>query len=184
MLPRIHARACAVLDAGGVIAYPTEGVWGLGCDPANGPAVARLLAIKRRPVEKGLILIAADFAQLVPWLAPPAPEALARAQASWPGPNTWLFAASEAAPPWITGGNPKIAVRVTDHDVARRLCRAWGGPLVSTSANRSGEAPAESITTLRRRLGRDVDLVVPGRLGGLGRPSVVRDADSGAMLRP
>src|SRR5690606_21294007 len=130
-----------VLQAGGVIAYPTEAVWGLGCDPGNEAAVLKLLALKQRPVEKGMILVAAEPAQLAGWVEL---QALAeeRRQAvldSWPGASTWIVPAGERAPRWITGQHSGIAVRVSAHPLVQALCRTWGGPLVSTSANLAGQ---------------------------------------------
>lgn len=184
----MHGRrlqaAVAALARGGLVAYPTEGVWGLGCDPADPLAVQRLLTAKRRDVAKGLILIAHDFDALRAWVRLPQQEQLNRALASWPGPATWLFPAADEAPVWITGDSERIAVRVTAHPPAAALCRAWGGALVSTSANRSGEPPATSATAVRLRLNRHIDALLPGPLGGLGRPSPIRDVTTGYLLRP
>lgn len=176
--------AVAALADGGLVAYPTEGVWGLGCDPANPRAVDRLLAAKRRDVAKGLILIAHDFEALRPWVQLPPEDKLTAAMQSWPGPATWLFPAADDAPGWITGDSDRIAVRVTAHPPAAALCRAWGGALVSTSANRSGEPPAATATAVRLRLGRHLDALLPGPLGGLGRPSPIRDVMTGYLVRP
>lgn len=184
MRDRRLRTALAALADGGLVAYPTEGVWGLGCDPANPLAVERLLRAKRRDVAKGLILIAHDFAALRPWIRLPPEDKLAAARQSWPGPATWLFPAADDAPCWITGDSDRIAVRVTAHPPAARLCRAWGGALVSTSANRSGEPTAESATAVRLRFGRHLDALLPGPLGGLGRPSTIRDVMSGYLVRP
>ena len=174
-------RAAAALHAGAVIAYPTEAVWGLGCDPGNAAAVMRLLELKGRPVDKGLILIAADAAQLRPFLASgPLPEAVAD---SWPGPSTWLLPAAASTPQWLTGRHDTLAVRVTAHPLAAALCRAFGGPLVSTSANRAGRPPAKSALAVRRDLGDGIDLLVNGPLGGLERPTAIRDSRSGDYLR-
>lgn len=172
-----------VLHAGGVIAYPTEAVWGLGCDPHNEHAVARLLALKQRPVEKGVILIAADVEQLSPYLRGLPEEKLALLRASWPGPNTWLVPDNGAAPAWITGGRGTLAVRVTAHPLAAALCRAFGGAVVSTSANRAGEVPARSLLQVRQYFGDALDAVLPGSLGGLQNPTRIRDAMTGATCR-
>ena len=138
------ADVVASLRAGGVVAYPTEAVYGLGCDPRNPNAFERLFAIKRRPPTQGVLLIAADFADLDPFIDESAvpPAAMARAAATWPGPHTWIFPRSAAAPAWLAGAHAGIAVRVTAHAPAAALCRAFGGALVSTSANRHGEPPA------------------------------------------
>jgi L-threonylcarbamoyladenylate synthase len=171
------------LQAGAVIAYPTEAVFGLGCDPCNATAVGRLLAIKRRPVSKGLILIAASLAQLEPFIEPLEVASRARLVATWPGPITWLVPARQA-PVWLRGAHATLAVRVTAHPLAAALCQAWGGPLVSTSANIGGRPPARSALAVRRQLGNRVDYIVPGRVGGACRPTEIRDLRSGRIIRP
>lgn len=178
-------RAAALLAAGAVIAYPTEGVWGLGCDPRNREAVLRLLAIKQRPVEKGLILIAADEAQLSPFIDLSALTAAQRdrVHATWPGPATWIVPASHAAPAWITGAHAGIAVRVSAHAPVVALCRAFGGALVSTSANRAGAPPPRTRAELDATLLARIDGCTEGDTGGGGRPSTIRDARSGTALR-
>jgi L-threonylcarbamoyladenylate synthase len=177
------ARAVAALGSGGVIAYPTEAVWGLGCDPQNESAVHRIFSLKRRPEGVGVILIAADVRQLEPYIADFPLAALERARASWPGPNTWIFPRSAAVPSWVVGDHAGIAVRVTAHPVARALCQANGAAIVSTSANTHGQAPARSIESLRQMFGRQLDVIVEGELGGLERPTAIRDAVSGEIVR-
>ncbi len=177
------ASARRHITAGKLVAYPTEAVYGLGCDPFNSDAVFRLLAAKRRPVHKGLILIAADPEQLNPLLRPLDPDLRRRVHASWPGPVTWVLSAHPLTPWWLTGGRRTLAVRVTDHPLAAELCRACG-PLVSTSANISGSRPARTALEARLRLGPAVDLVLPGAVGGLERPTEMRDGSSGRILRP
>lgn len=176
-------RAAYRVRQGGIIAYPTEAVFGLGCDPRNESAVRRLLAIKRRPATKGVILIAADLEQLKPFIDPLDPQSLARLQATWPGPVTWLVPARYKAPTWLRGGHPTLAVRVTAHPVASALCRACGTPLVSTSANLSGQPPARSAEQVRRQLGRLLDYIVPGETGGAARPTEIRDLKSKRVVR-
>ena len=170
------------LRAGQIIAYPTEAVFGLGCDPCNVTAVRRLLAIKRRPVSKGLILIAATLAQLEPFIEPLDAVFRARLEATWPGPLTWLVPARQA-PGWLRGTHATLAVRVTAQPLAAALCRAWGGPLVSTSANLSGRPPARNALAVRRHLGNQVDYLVPGATGGATRPTEIRDLQSGQIIR-
>lgn len=176
-------RAVRVLRAGGVIAYPTEAVFGLGCDPMDEEAVLSLLAVKGRAPAKGLILIAADFRQLAPLLADPTAPALAPALASWPGPFTWLLPAHPHLPRWITGAHAELAARVTAHPVAAALCRRFGAPLVSTSANPSGGRAARSALAVRRHLGRRIDYLVPGDVGDARRPTEIRRLVSGRVLR-
>jgi L-threonylcarbamoyladenylate synthase len=177
------AAAAAILRMGGVVAYPTEGVWGIGCDPRERAAVMRVLQIKGRPVEKGMILIAADYAQLAPFLNPLPEAQMAPVFASWPGPNTWLIPASDEAPAWVRGAHETIAVRVTEHPLAAALCRKAGMPLVSTSANLAGEPPAMSAGEVRRALGDRIDYILEGPLGGREGPSVIRDARTQEVVR-
>lgn len=178
------AAAIAALKQGGVIAYPTEGVWGLGCDPDDADALARVIALKGRASDKGLILIAGSLEQLEPWLARLDAEQRGRLAASWPGPNTWLIPDNGRAQPLLRGDHTTLAVRVSDHPLVQQLCAAWGGPLVSTSANRAGEAPAMSAQAVRETFGGDVAAIVDGPLGGRDRPSTIRDLLSDRVLRP
>jgi L-threonylcarbamoyladenylate synthase len=180
----MHAidRAARVLCNGGVIAYPTEGCFGLGCDPSNRRAVHRILRLKRRSPAHGLILIAASLGQLGDWIVGADP-AVARARATWPGPVTWLLPARARVPWWIRGRHDTIAVRITAHPVARALCRRAGMAIVSTSANRHGLAPALSQVSVRRTFGDRLDMIVPGRTGPGRRPTEIRDGASGALIR-
>ncbi|RPE79835.1 Sua5/YciO/YrdC/YwlC family protein [Vulcaniibacterium tengchongense] len=177
--------AAAALRRGGVVAYPTEAVWGLGCDPFDRAASERLLAIKQRPVDKGLILIAAALPQfdgLLDWDALPA-ERRDAVLASWPGPNTWIVPATARVPAWIRGAHAGVAVRVSAHPVVVALCEAFGAPLVSTSANLSGQPPAFARPELDPALLARIDGVCEGETGGLTAPTAIRDARSGAVLR-
>lgn len=176
-------RAARTLRGGGVIAYPTEAVFGLGCLPRHRAAVMRLLAIKRRSWRKGLILIAADLAQLAPYVVLPPEPQRGTVLASWPGPHTWILEARRGTPRWITGGRPAVAVRVTAHPSARELCRRVGDALVSTSANSSRRPPHRRVLRLRRDLGAQVDYVLAGELGGAERPTMIRDGRTGQVLR-
>ncbi len=176
-------QAVRCLRAGGLVAYPTETVYGLGCDPLDPEAVARLLALKGRPAAKGLILVAADLATLAPWLDLPA-SALAPLTAPRAQPVSWVVPAAPWVPPWLTGGRDTLAVRLTSHPLARALSAAFGLPLVSTSANRSGRPPARSALQVQRRLGPGVDYLLHGRAGPHRRPSEIRDLLSGRRLRP
>lgn len=179
------ANVVAALHRGGVIAYPTEGVWGLGCDPRDEAAVLRLLALKQRDVAKGLILIASSEAQLAPFIdtASLAASQLAEVRASWPGPNTWILPASKDAPRWITGAHDGIAVRVTAHPLVRGLCDGFGGALVSTSANIASEPSPRTRAELDPRIVAGVDAVTEGETLGRAQPSTIRDARSGVVLR-
>lgn len=168
--------------SGGVIAYPTEAVFGLGCDPLNAGAVAKLLAIKRRGTTKGFILIAADIIQLEPYIDV-SDTLREQLLATWPGPITWVVPAAPGVPEWLTGGRDTLAVRVTAHPVARDLCAATGFALTSTSANLSSHPSSRSALTVRRLLKDKVDYIVPGSVGPQRKPTEIRDALSGTLLR-
>ncbi|HDZ8880854.1 Sua5/YciO/YrdC/YwlC family protein [Aeromonas dhakensis] len=178
--------AVAALQHDGVIAYATEAVFGLGCDPDSEAAVQRLLAIKQRPVEKGLILIAADLAQLQDYidLEQLTSEQLAKVEASWPGPFTWIMPARPDTPAWLTGQFDTLAVRVTAHPQVQALCRAFGKPLVSTSANLTGEEPARRLADIGELLASQLAYILPGEVGGQTNPSEIKDARTGAVIRP
>ena len=178
-------QAAAQLRNGGVVAYPTEAVWGLGCDPFDPDAVARLLAIKQRPGHKGLILLAASWALLEPLLEPwrlPR-DRLEQVLESWPGPHTWLMPCVPAIPDWLRGDHPTLAVRVSAHPQAAALSSAFGGPIVSTSANPSGAPPARHRADLDPTLLDALDGIVPGDTGPLAAPTPIRDAATGEVIR-
>jgi len=179
------AQAAALLTKGGVIAYPTEAVWGLGCDPGDEVAVMRLLAAKRREVGKGVILIASSVAQLAPYadFTALSPTQHADVLATWPGPHTWVIPAAAAAPRWIIGDHNGIAVRVSAHPVVIALCNAFDGAIVSTSANTAHAAPARSVDELAPDLLAAIDGILAGSTTGQDRPSQIRDARSGRILR-
>lgn len=184
MIPSGPLRyAARVLRAGGVVAYPTESVYGLGCDPLEWSAVGRILDCKGRSAEAGLILLADDYSRLQPFIEPSGAEQR-RMLASWPGPVTWICTASPETPDWITGGRHTVAVRVTAHPLSAALCRAAEMAIVSTSANRSGRPPCRTALQVRRKLFRHVDYILPGATGGRRRPSEIRDARTGAVVRP
>jgi L-threonylcarbamoyladenylate synthase len=145
--------------------------------------VQHLLALKARPMRKGLILIAADWDQLEPLVLGLDVGRMAAVRATWPGPVTWLLPVRPETPRWLSGDQGTLAVRVTAHPLAAALCRRWGGPLISTSANRAGRPPARTALAVRRALGPGPDYVLAGRCGGEARPSRIRDARTGAVLR-
>jgi L-threonylcarbamoyladenylate synthase len=179
------ATAVQALHDGGVIAYPTEAVWGMGCDPRQQAAVLRLLQLKQRALDKGVIVVAAELEVLAAWLdlerLPPA--RLHAVQASWPGPHTWILPASARAPRWITGAHAGIAVRISAHPLVAALCRAWGAGLVSTSANLAGQPAARRREELDPALLPALAGVLDGHTGGLTQPTPIRDALSGQVLR-
>lgn len=175
--------AAQAARAGGIIAYPTEAVYGLGCDPDNADALQRLLHLKQRAASKGLILIAADMAQLAPYIQPLDSQQTSRVMAHWPGPVTWLLPARASVSTLLRGDSGQIAVRVTAHPLALQLCQHFGGALVSTSANRSGAAPCKSAACVHEVFGAEVDAVVDAALGGNARPSRILDLASGTVVR-
>lgn len=183
MISRCRVQ-CAVraLHSGQVIAYPTEGVWGLGCDPGNEQAVQTLLALKKRSPSKGLILVASNIEQLAVWLPPLSREKQEMLSRSWPGPHTWLVPIAGQLPSWICGDHNTLAVRVSAHPVVNALCEAFGGPIVSTSANRSGKAAATSLLEVQLQFPQV--LRVSGRLTQPGKASTIHDLQTGNIIRP
>lgn len=175
----IH-RAGRILRSGGIVAYPTEGVFGLGCIPDDADAVIRILSIKKRDPALGLVLIASDIEQLEDWLDMPETASL---KSSAERPVTWIVPARKYVPYWIKGEHRGLAVRITAHPVAAALCEVADSALVSTSANVAGSPPARTAYVLRRRFGRLVDCIVPGRCGPAAGPSEIRDLESGKVLR-
>ena len=174
-----HAARC--LRHGGVVAHATEGVWGLACDPFNAAAVVKLLRLKSRDPARGLIIIAGEasnFAEELNVLDAAAREAIL---ASWPGPVSWTVPSARFAA-WITGDHPSVAIRVPGHDQARALCRAFGGPLVSTSANPHGRRSTANVLKVRKWFGGRLDYLLPGKTGERARASEIRTL-SGRILR-
>ncbi len=175
-------RATQCIRKGGVIAYPTEAVWGLGCDPWNEQAVQRILDIKQRPMHKGLILVAANIGQLAWLLEGLAAEQRKLLEESWPGPNTWLVPHHGRVPKWISGRHASVAVRVSDHPLVQELCRLTG-PLVSTSANPTKHPAATSRLHVEQYFHNQLDAVLNAPLGQMEQPSTIRDLVSGQVLR-
>ncbi len=176
------ASALGALRAGDVVAYPTEAVWGLGCDPWNPQAVAQVLALKKRAMGKGVILVAASIAQLDFLLHDLPREKYATLLAAWPGPYTFLVPHKERVPVWIHGDFETVAVRVSAHPGVQALCAGFGGPLVSTSANRQGCKPARFGFQARRYFGQAVTYA-PGAVGALAKPTQIQDLMTGALVR-
>ena len=173
--------ASEVLRGGGVIAYPTEGVFGLGCLPDEYQAISRILAIKDRDPSMGLVLIASDLEQLSDWID--LPDGSPGLQSDNDQPITWIVPAKPEVPFWVRGAHSGLAVRLTTHPVARALCEAADYALVSTSANVHGRPPARNRFVLRRRFGALVDYIVPGDCGPMSGPSEIRELATGRVLR-
>lgn len=169
---------------GAVVAYPTEAVFGLGCDPDNQGAVEKVLAIKTRPQDKGVILIAANIEQLLPYIDITTLDSsiLRNVYATWPGPFTWIMPKAADVPDYLTGGRDTIAVRVSAHPVVIELCQAVNKPLVSTSANPSGAEPARSIEQVRAYFAQTV-FAIDGKVNHNAQPSKIQDAITGQVLR-
>lgn len=175
-------QAINVLNAGGVIAYPTEAVFGLGCDPQDFNAVKKILSLKKRSLYKGMILIAADRRQIDSYIEYPDDKVEQQVNATWPGAVTWLLPAKTSVPYWITGYKDTVAVRVCAHPVVQSLCRRVGA-VVSTSANPTGCLPALNATKVRAYFGSGIDYVIPGITGDKCLPTEIKNAVTGEILR-
>lgn len=177
-------EAANAIEQGGVIAYPTEAVWGLGCNPWNRSAVYRILEIKSRPVEKGVILIGFSEEQFAPLLDPLSREDRAKLSACWPGPYTWLIPDPDNwVPEWVKGQFDTVAVRVSNHPKVQELCRTTGHPIVSTSANRAGEEPLFTYADTEQEFAGELDAIVDGETGSQRIPSEIRDLRTGQLIR-
>lgn len=165
-----------------MIAYPTEAVYGLGCDPWNPLAVSRIFGIKKRSINKGLIVIASDLAQLESLITFPNQKILNKVTSTWPGPFTWIVPASDQCPDWLRGDHTGLAVRVTNHPVCRALCEMMG-PIVSTSANVSDKPPAMVGWKIQMMFSEKLDYILRGSSSGEACPTTIIDAVSGKLIR-
>jgi len=180
-------RASETVRSGGVIAYPTEAVYGFGCDPWNPRAVSKILRIKRRSVNKGLIVIASDLAQLEPLIYFPNQKIKEKVTSTWPGPFTWIVPASDQCPRWLTGDHEGLAVRVTAHPLCRALCEIMG-PIVSTSANVSDHPPIKNGWGIQMKFwqmksGDQLGYILRGSSSGETLSTTITDAVSGKKIR-
>ena len=183
MLPHRFELAAKTLLQGGVMAYPTEAVWGLGCNPLDPSAVNKLLSLKHRQVENGLILVAADIQQLAPYLQGLPATLQDKLSNKGSVATTWLIPDNDYAPRWIIGRHHRVAVRVSAHPVVVNLCQGFGGPIVSTSANITGRPALLREWQLRRCFGDGVDYYLSGQLGGSDKPTEIRDVISDEVIR-
>lgn len=174
-------RAADTLLGGGVIAYPTEGVFGLGCMPDDPDALLRVLRVKQRDSGKGLILIASAKAQFDRWIDPDGSQ-IPDPRASHA--TTWVAAAKLHVSPLLKGHHHTLAVRLTSNPIAAAICDAVNSAIVSTSANLAGRPVARNQFVLRRNFGGCVDYIVPGDCGPFSGPSEIRDLRTGKVLRP
>ena len=180
LIKSIH-EARQLLDDGHIIAYPTEAVYGLGCNPFNQTAVQKLLQLKNRSVAKGLIILISDWMQLWPLIGDVPDAALEAVKKTWPGPRTWIFPKSDVVPSWLTGSHHGIAIRMTAHVIARALC--VDGPIVSTSANLSGGEPMRDMNALKALFPEGVSGVLAGDLGQACGVSEIYNVLDGAQIR-
>ena len=175
--------AVAALSTGGVIAYPTEYCFGLGCDPTNQVAVQRLLKIKRRQPEQGVILIASSVAQVEEYVDLQVSPFSSEILNSWPGPNTWVLPARNNVSSWVKGTHAGVAVRVTHNPICKALCNQYGGAIVSTSANRHGQSALLNAKSVIDEMGSELSYVIDELVGGAQSPSSIRDGLTGQQLR-
>lgn len=176
-------NAVSVLRAGGVIAYPTEYCFGFGCDPGNAEALSRLLKIKQRKREQGVILVASTLDQVSEYANLDGLEHLARIIDSWPGPNTWLLPATELVSTWVRGEHSSVAMRISAHPICLSLCTEFAHPIVSTSANRHGQDALLSADDVRKEFTDELDYIVDAPVGNATSASIIRNAVTGEQLR-
>jgi len=176
-------QAVLTLAAGGIIAYPTEAVIGLGCDPQNEKAIKKLLIIKKRSIEKGFILIAANIEQLTPYIHTLDEQTRNRILPSWPGPTTWLLPARPNVSRLLRGEHDTIAVRITNHPLAKKLCEQWGNALISTSANISEQPAVHNIEIVKTIFSGQVNYYMNGDVGALAQPTEIKDGQTGKIIR-
>lgn len=172
-----------ILKQGGVIAYPTEAVWGLGCDPYNEVAVKRILTLKQRAMEKGLILIAGHQQELTPWQAPLSQTQFATLTSMTHRPTSWVVPDQTIAPTWVRGQHASVAIRLSQHLPVRQLCQAFGGVVVSTSANPSGLPPALNIEQIQLYFKDQIEAIFDAPLGHAQEPSQVKDLLTNNLYR-
>lgn len=175
--------AAHILKQGGIIAYPTEAVFGLGCRADNTAAIQRLLELKHRPAHKGLILLAADFLQLEAYISPLNQTIVEKIKASWPGPTTWVVPAPASTSTLIKGQFNTIAVRVSAHPIVNSLCRQCQSPIISTSANITGKKMSYSPFDVRLHFKDQLDYILYGELGSSDKPTIIKDALTDKIIR-
>ena len=169
--------------AGGIIAYPTESCFGLGCYPKNSRAVKRILQLKHRPASKGMILIGSDFYHLQPYIKKLPKKLVEKMLNNWPAAITWLVPAAVWVPEWLTGDSDKIAIRIPDHKIARELCRICDHALISTSANKSGQSACRTAQQVKDIFSDDLDYIIDLPCGSAVKPSKIVNIESGEIVR-
>ncbi|MFT5112234.1 MAG: L-threonylcarbamoyladenylate synthase [Parasphingorhabdus sp.] len=183
MSSHIFRVAARTLRQGGVIGYPTESCYGLGCNPMHRRAAVSIIRLKRRSLSQGLLLVGAHIGHIKPYLSAEAMDMLEEPLQSWPGPFTWLLPASKRTPYWITGGRDCVAVRISANRTIQRLCRNFAGAIVSTSANPHGRPSAKTRSQVIRYFPDKLEMVVVGAIDGNPKPSQIKDARTGTILR-
>lgn len=176
-------KIISIIKAGGIIAYPTEAVYGLGCDPLNQEAVKKILTLKQRSLHKGLIIIAAEWRQIQAYIELEKVSLLEEIKTTWPGPFTWAFPKSDYVPFWIHGDHLTVAIRLTAHPIARQICQAIDSPLVSTSLNKESSPPVRTYEEACQYFEKQVDMVVNGTVGNLKEVTPIRSALTGEYSR-
>ncbi len=166
-----------------VIAYPTESVYGLGCDPFNATAVARILDLKQRSIDKGFIVIGSKIEHLLPFVNNPETAFTATVLASWPGPYTWICNAHPKLPGWISGYRSTVALRLTSHPIAKAICDEYNSAIISTSANKTGQRSARDALQTQLIFGNNLDVIIKGDTGGQDNPTEIRSAATGELMR-
>ncbi len=175
-------QAVKALKAGEVIAYPTESCFGLGCDPQNQKALEKIIQLKARSANKGLILIASSIEQAKTYVVFENLDLEEQILDSWPGPNTWLLPPKPLVNQLLRGEFPLLAIRVTAHSIAKQLCDSFGGAIVSTSANLAGEPALLDTKSVAQVFGKQLH-IVEGVIGEDTKPSTIRDGLTGQILR-
>lgn len=183
MIPAVkYHSTLQALTAGQLIAYPTEAVWGLGCDPWNESSVNKLLELKQRDWRKGMIVVFSNYQQIAPIIEQLSNEQRQKLDDYWPGPNTLLIKHGGFFPDWVTGQRDKIALRFSAHPGVQKLCQL-AGPIVSTSANLSGKPPCRHRWQVLSHFQHKVAAIAPGRCGTLAQPTSIMDLETGQKIR-
>lgn len=176
-------QAVQAVQQGGLIVYPTEAVYGLGGDFQQADVVARILSLKQRPNDQGLILAAGHIEQILPLIVPVSGDHLAAALNTWPGHTTWVFPASSSVPKGVKGPGNTVAVRLSRHSVVVDICQQLGHAIISTSANERGQKTPTAISVLAQQWSNEVAYFLDLPLGGSDKPSEIRVAGDGQKLR-
>lgn len=176
-------QAVQALHKGGIIAYPTEAVYGLGCDPTMPAAIQKLLDLKQRTASKGLILISASFDQLKPYIEDVDLGIAVHAQQTWPGPFTWVWPARPSVSSLLTGNATSLAVRVSDHPIVKQLCDRFGGAIVSSSANIQQQAPARTAKQVEQYFANNIDAIIDAPVGSMDKPTPIYDLLTRQVIR-